>query len=86
MGMKICGRWEAVGFSCFAYNFLPDGTGFYSMADAKKEFKYDADGTRVIIHYPADLAPLSFKYEIDEDVLSIEDSFGNIVKYKKSKE
>ena len=83
MGIKISGRWEAVGFPSFAYNFMPDGTGFYSMADAKKEFTYKADDTRVVIYYPGDIDALNFKYEIIGDVLSIEDSFGNFVEYRK---
>ena len=83
MGIKILGRWEAVGFPSFAYNFLLDGAGFYSVADAKKEFEYNADDERVVIYYPGDVAALNFKYEINEDILSIEDSFGNLVKYKK---
>ena len=83
MGVKICGRWEAVGFPAFAYNFLPDGRGFYSMADAKKDFSYTATDDCVSIHYPGDVAVLNFRYEINEDILSIEDSFKNLVKYKK---
>ena len=83
MGVEIIGRWEAVGFPSFAYNFLPDGIGYYSMADAKKEFTYKIDADCVNIYYPGDIAALNFKYQINEDILSIEDSFGKIVKYKK---
>ena len=80
---KLIGTWVAIGFPSFAYNFISADEGFYSMADAKKEFKYKADDTRVVIYYPCDVAALNFKYEIIGDVLSIKDSFGNFVKYRK---
>ena len=83
MGLEICGRWEAVGFSCFAYNFLPDGTGYYSMAEAKKEFTYSIDGNSITIYYPGDIAANVFEFAICDDILSIQDSFGNFVNYKK---
>ena len=86
MGLEICGRWEAVGFSCFTYNFQPDGKGFYSFFDAKKEFTYTNNGDNVIIHFSGDLMKSTFKYTIEEDVLLIEDSFGALVKYKRNKE
>lgn len=80
---RLIGTWASVEFPSFAYNFISADEGYYSMADAKKEFKYNADDTKVVIYYPGDVSALSFKYEINEDVLSIEDSFGNFVKYKK---
>lgn len=83
MGIEICGRWEAVGFSCFAYNFLPDGTGYYSMAEAKKEFTYTDNADSVTIHFSGDLISSTFKYTIEDDILLIEDSFGALVKYKR---
>ncbi|MBR5459583.1 MAG: hypothetical protein IKV53_01840 [Clostridia bacterium] len=85
MGVKLCGRWEAVGFPTFAYNFLEDGTGYYSMSYAKKEFTFSATEERVTLCYPGDAFPLCFRYEINEDILSIEDSLGNFVEYKKCK-
>ena len=83
MGLEICGRWEAVGFSCFTYNFLPDGKGFYSFFDAKKEFTYTDNSESVTIHYVGDFMPSTFTYSICENILSIEDSFGNLVRYKR---
>ena len=83
MGLEIYGRWEAVGFSCFAYNFLLDGMGYYSMAEAKKEFTYSIDGNRITIYYPGDIAANVFQFTLCDDILSIQDSFGNFVNYKK---
>ena len=55
------------------------------MADVKKAFKYNVDDTSVVIYYPGDAVALNLRYETDEDILSIEDSFVNLVKYKKCK-
>lgn len=71
MGLEIYGRWEAVGFSCFAYNFLPDGTGFYSFFDAQKEFAYKDNADSVTIHFLGDLISSTFKYIIEDDILLI---------------
>ena len=80
---RLIGTWVAVGFPSFAYNFTSVDEGYYSMAGAKKEFKYNADDTTVDIYYPGDVSALHFKYQINQDVLSIEDSFGNLIDYKK---
>ena len=83
---KLIGTWTAVGFTGFAYNFVSADEGYYSVANAKKEFKYNADETKIAIYYPGEASALIFQYEIEEDILLIEDSFGNFVKYKKVKE
>ena len=80
---KLIGTWVAIGFPCFAYNFTSSSEGYYSMANVKKAFNYSANDETVALYYPGDVSALSFKYEIDGDILSIEDSFGNFVKYKK---
>ena len=38
---KLIGSWVAIGFPSSAYNCISADEGFYSMADAKKEFKYN---------------------------------------------
>ncbi|MBQ7974991.1 MAG: hypothetical protein IJ300_04820 [Clostridia bacterium] len=83
---KLIGTWVAVGFPGLAYNFVSINEGYYSVANAKKEFKYNADNTKIVIYYPGEVSALTFQYEIKEDILLIEDSFGNFVKYKKVKE
>ena len=52
---KLIGNWVAIGFPSFAYNFISADEGYYSMGDAKKEFKYNADDTKVVIYYPGDV-------------------------------
>ena len=86
MDNKLIGCWVSAEMSFCTYNFLPDGKGFYSFFDAKKEFTYTDNGDNVIIHFSGDLMKSTFKYTIEEDVLLIEDSFGVLVKYKRNKE
>ena len=62
------------------------GKGFYSLGDAKKEFTYIDNSESVTIYYIGDFMPRTYKYFIEENVLSIEDSFGNLVRYKRNKE
>ena len=86
MDNKLIGCWVSAELSFCAYNFLHDGKGFYSFFDAKKEFTYRDNGDSVIIHFSGDLMQSTFKYSICENILSIEDSFGNLVRYKRNKE
>ena len=85
-GHKLTGRWEYANLPSLSYNFLKDGNGFYLFYDAKKDFTYTAKDGEVKIHFNGDFRPNTFKYIVEGDVLLIEDSFGNLVKYKKSKE
>ena len=86
MENKLIGCWVSAELSFCAYNFLHDGKGFYSFFEAKKEFTYTDNGDSVIIHFSGDLMQSTFKYSICENILSIEDSFGNLVRYKRNKE
>ena len=86
MDNKLIGCWVSAELSFCAYNFLHDGKGFYSFFEAKKEFTYTDNGDSVIIHFSGDLMPSTFKYYICENILSIEDCFGNLVRYKRNKE
>ena len=85
MRNKLIGCWVSVQMSFCAYNFLPNGNGFYSFFDAQKEFTYKDNGDSVTIHFSGDLMPNTFKYTIEDDILLIEDSFGTPVKYKRNK-
>lgn len=80
---SLIGKWVSVDLPCFAYNFLGGGKGYYSLGDAKKEFSYVASDISVTIHYTGDMLPASYEYFIEENVLSIQDSFGNYIKYKR---
>lgn len=53
------------------------------MSGAEKHFTYTDNGDSVTVHYTNDLLPSTFGYVIDGDLLLIEDSFGNRVKYKR---
>ena len=86
MENKLVGCWVSVQLSFCAYNFLSNGKGFYSFGDAKKEFTYTDNSESVTIHYVGDFMASTFKYSIEENILSIEDSFGNLVRYKRNKE
>lgn len=86
MENKLIGCWVSAELSFCAYNFLHDGKGFYSFFEAKKEFTYTDNGDSVTIYFSGDLMPSTFKYSICENILSIEDSFGNLVRYKRNKE
>lgn len=82
MSNRLVGCWVSVEMSFCSYNFL-DGEGFYSFGGAKRSFVYTDNTDSVTIHYIGDTLPCTFKYTVEEDILLIEDSFGNTVKYKK---
>ena len=86
MENKLIGCWVSAELSFCAYNFLSDGKGFYSFGDAKKEFTYIDNSESVTIYYIGDFMPRTYKYFIEENVLSVDDSFGNLVRYKINKE
>ena len=81
--VSIVGKWVSVDLPIFSYNFLENGVGFYSVSGAEKHFTYTDNGDSVTVHYTNDLLPSTFGYVIDGDLLLIEDSFGNRVKYKR---
>ena len=78
----IVGSWESVDMAGAIYNFGEDGKGSYEFMGAAMDFTYTDDGTAVVITYGKS-EPNTFKYTIDGDKLSIEDSFGSTVIYKK---
>lgn len=86
MDNRLVGRWESVQLSFCAYNFLPDGEGFYSFGEGKKEFAYTDNIESVTIHFNGDFMASTFRYTIEDDVLLIEDNFKTTVKYKKQGE
>lgn len=84
--LTLLGTWVSVDMPCFAYNFLHGGVGYYSFGSGKKDFSYTATDTAVTVHFTGDSLPSTFEYAIENDVLSIQDSFGTPVKYKLKKE
>jgi len=55
---RLIGTWSSIDCPSFAYNFISIDKGYYSMAGAKKEFKYNADDTKVCIYYPGDVSAI----------------------------
>lgn len=81
---SICGIWKYEDFAGCGYTFLPDGNGSYTFCGAAQPFQYWDEGDTVKIQYPNSFAPNIFRYRIEQDLLLIEDSFGNEVQYRKA--
>ena len=80
----LVGKWKAEGYSVdYYYIFNEDKTCAYEMAGAKMECTYEDDGTKVTILYKGNTESSSYEYKIDGDTLTIKDSFGNDVIYKR---
>ena len=82
----LIGTWASLDIPSCAYIFLHGGVGYYSFFGAKREFAYTDNGESVTIHYTGDFAASQFGYAVHGDLLLIQDSFGNPVKYKLIKE
>ncbi len=79
---SIVGSWEYVNGG-YIYTFNADGTGSYSAGSTVMNFTYEDDGKAVKILYTGNTTPNEFTYTISGNTLSIEDSFGDKVEYKK---
>ena len=65
------------------YQFNADKTGQYVYAGTPMKFTYEDDGTKVTIKYDTDTLSSEYEYKIDGKTLTIKDSFGSDVIYKK---
>ena len=65
------------------YTFNDDKTGSYTFYGDTKKFTYEDKGSKVIISYENATVPNEFEYSIKDDVLTIKDSFGSDVTYKR---
>lgn len=65
------------------YEFKEKGKGGYTFAGETKSFTYKDDGKKVTLSYEGTTAPSEYEYKIEKDTLTIKDSFGNDVVYKK---
>ncbi|MBQ4517561.1 MAG: hypothetical protein II997_03125 [Clostridia bacterium] len=79
----IVGKWEYEDSSDMYYTFNEDGTGSYYFVSGEMKFTYEDDGEAVTLHYETATEPSTYKYTIKDNVLSIEDSFGEYVTYIK---
>lgn len=83
--VSILGTWEYKSMDC-AYIFYANGTGAYRYIGIEMPFTYTDDGTAVSILFEGNLAPNVLKYTIKGKTLSIEDSFGSLVEYEKTRD
>ena len=65
------------------YKFNKGDTGSYTYAGSTKEFKYEDRGNKVIITYEGNTTSNEFDYTISDEILTIKDSFGSDVTYKR---
>lgn len=83
---SIVGTWEnyndGVVNSNISYTFNKNNTGTYIYYGDKKEFTYEDRGTKVLINMGTEV---EHDYSIDEDELTMKDSYGLNVIYKRKK-
>lgn len=78
----LVGSWEYESGG-FTYTFNEDGTGNYDAGGTEMEFTYTDNGDSVEILYTGNTTASTFEYTISGDTLTIKDSFGEEVVYKK---
>lgn len=78
----IIGTWEYVSGG-YTYTFNEDKTGNYAYGDAKMDFTYEDDGSKVSMLYTGNTAPLELEYRIEGNKLIMKDSLGSDVEYVK---
>ena len=84
---SIVGTWEYKDGdnvrSDVYYTFNKDKTGGYTFYGQTKNFTYEDKGTKVKISYEGTTTPNEFDYSIKDNILTIKDSFGSDVTYKR---
>jgi len=65
------------------YNFEKGNTGSYTYAGNTRNFTYEDRGTKIIIKYDGDTNSSEYDYSISDGTLTIKDSFGSNVTYKR---
>ena len=65
------------------YMFNKDNTGSYTYYDTVQSFTYEVKSDKVVITFKGNTFSSEFKYSIDKNILTIEDSFGSATTYKK---
>lgn len=83
----LIGKWYYVSGSStyddIYYTFNADKSGSYTFYDTTNKFTYEDDGTKVTLNYKEFDNQSELKYSIKDGILTIEDSFGEEVTYKK---
>ncbi len=65
------------------YQFNKDNTGKYSFYENDTPFTYEDNGNNVVIKYTKTSSNNNLEYSISKGVLTIKDSYGSNVTYKK---
>ena len=65
------------------YTFEKGNAGSYNYSGTSKKFIYEDRGNKVSIQYDGDAMANEFDYSIEDGILTIKDSFGNNVTYKR---
>lgn len=65
------------------YTFNSDKTGSYTFYGATQKFTYEDDGTKFTLTYENVTEPTAFEYTLDKETLTVKDSFGSDVIYKR---
>ena len=78
--VTLVGEWDYNGF---VYTFNEDGTGNYNALGATMEFTYTTEGTKLSILYDGTTAPFETEYKIEDNKLTIKDSFDEDVVYNR---
>ena len=77
----IVGKWAYGSSESFMYTFNSDGTCHYTANN--KDCTYKIDGDKIAITYEDSTATFDTTFKIEDNKLTIIDSFGNEVVYDK---
>ena len=84
---SLVGTWNYVNSGNVSdsiyYTFDKGNTGSYTYSGSTMNFKYEDRGTKVIITYEGNTSSNEYDYSISDGVLTIKDSYGSDVTYKK---
>ena len=79
----LIGSWAYESGSGYVYTFNEDKTCSYEALGTKMECTFVDDGEKVSILYKGNTAASTYEYKIEGDTLTIKDSFGKDVVYKR---
>ncbi len=79
----LVGTWEYQNGAGYKYTFNEDKTCSYEAFGTKMECTYEDDGKAVKVLFKGNTIASTYEYKIDGDTLTIKDSFGKDVVYKR---
>lgn len=80
---SIVGTWVYENNNDTYYTFNKDNTGSYTYSNNTQKFTYEDRGTKVVITFDGNTESSEFDYSIDNDILTIKDSTGSNIIYKR---